>query len=61
MLIVGTDEGDLIQRVKDLEEYVLRIESSRCNLAVRLEKIEKRLESLRTYLGTFRPNDWNDP
>jgi hypothetical protein len=46
MLIVDTPEDNLKQRIKELEEYVLRIESSRCNIAVRLEKVEERLKKL---------------
>lgn len=45
-LIVDRPENDIMGRLKDLEEYVLRIESSRCNLAVRLEETEKRLMKL---------------
>lgn len=45
-LIIGTDENDLKQRLDDLDQYVLRIEQSRCNIATRLEKLEKKIRDL---------------
>lgn len=52
MLIVDRPENDIMGRVKDLEEYILRIESSRTNLAVRLEEAERRIKRLET----IKPN-----
>lgn len=46
MLYRDTPEDDLKRRIKELEEYVLRIEESRCNIAIRLTNLETAMGKL---------------
>lgn len=46
MLIRGTDENNLKQRILELEEYVAALEQARLREWTRVNKLEERINSL---------------